>query len=1112
MSARINGILHSCLVIFVLSSCAAAPVIPTAGPPRPTLTARPSALPYEPTAAVAAMAEYELLAAGGLASRSAPPGVDLDVTFISREPLYYAYCVEYPESIPHICPGHEQDQHWPEQGELVTFTAHVVNKGTTASPEFDFAWAIDGATVLAGTLPGLASGAEITTSYEWAWGQAMDGEQVLDDHDVGFTIDAENEISESYESNNSLEDRTNALSFSLYITPEMYAGYNLPVDPIYPYSAEDWLQKQIAAINTNLAAAVYPATPDGATVRVRINTIGITATNPDYDFHHDGGWFVNDDYRHGASAYYDPETDIDWGLVHELAHQMGLIDLYTSNIYQTNVFVLNQAGGQTNFGFEWPRGGIMGGGDIYPYTDWNMYDSHTAGGLSSNYGYRNGYYGVYQYDIPLQNNFLVLDNQGNPAPGVEVALYQRTPGLWDWTGHTGLDNLPEISGATDSAGLFPLPNRSAEGGVITRIGHVLHDNPFGVVDFIGGNNRFLVLLSKGTHEEYFWLDITAFNLAYWLGDTDEHTFVISSHIPQTGAPVAPLLEPVKVEGYQVELCWLPGPSVDTDLFRVYRANPPDYLYTQIAELPVTQRCFGEELPGGWYGGFIYSVTALASTGVESGFSNSAWAPRLINPTAVTIQPDGRSLILDAQNGFAILEQDAAGHYLGNLGSVHYHLEQSQYMALDANQHLLLNHPGDWYVPRQSVRIADLELTPLLEFGEAGSNPGQLNNPAGVASWGPACTIDTPYSDDPETLLLLHFDGSFDGAQGETGTPSGVEFAAGRFDQGIHVEYGDRLSYPTLGNLDMAEGTVEFWLKPDWDGDDEQSYTFFEMGYEWFNRMRIMKDGANNLRIMVWDDDTEYGVAYNVGYWKAGEWHHIAATWQGDSIALYADSVQVGTSEGVSMPSAMVDKLYVGSAALDPQYAQGVIDEFRISSVARLGNSQQCNRILVADSGNHRLQAFDSLGGFLSEFGEPGSGVGQFNNPQGVAVDSSGRVLVADSGNNRIVVLGFDGASFTYLDAYTAELNGPTGLAVDAADNIYVADTGNDRIVVLSADGALLGEYTAPNDGSAGNFYLPKGVAVREDGLIIVADTGNARVVRIYPDGALQVVLLPLVER
>ena len=89
MAAHWKRIFDTCLAILLLSSCAAAPVIPTAGQPRPTLTARPSAIPYEPTAAVAATAEYELLASGGRASRSAPPGVDLDVTFISRDPLYY---------------------------------------------------------------------------------------------------------------------------------------------------------------------------------------------------------------------------------------------------------------------------------------------------------------------------------------------------------------------------------------------------------------------------------------------------------------------------------------------------------------------------------------------------------------------------------------------------------------------------------------------------------------------------------------------------------------------------------------------------------------------------------------------------------------------------------------------------------------------------------------------------------------------------------------------------------------------------------------------------------------------------------------------------------------
>ena len=1090
-----------CLAVFLLTSCTVSPVTPTSGRSVPTSAAATATRPGMVTPENATRVPDS----GGLA------GVDLDVTFISRDPMYYMYCVEYPDGLPQICAGHEDDRHWPAQGELVTFTAHVVNKGTLASPGFDFQWALDGSPVLSGSLPGLAAGAEVTTTYQWAWAHAMDGEKVLDDHDVRFIVDPQNLIAETYESNNHIEDRTNALSFYLYITEEMYAVYNVPVDPEYPYSAEDWLQKQIAAINTNLEAAVYPTTPQGATVRVRIDKIAIAETNPAPDYHHDGGWFIDRDLRAGASAYYDPASDIDWGLVHELAHQMGLIDLYASNIYHTVVMVQNQSGGPTNFGFEWPRGGIMGGGDIYPYTDINMYDSHTAGGLSSNYGYRNGYYGVYQYDIPLQNNFLVLDNQGDPAPGVEVSLYQRG-GVWDWTGHPGVDATAEISGETGSDGLFALPNRSAQGGATTLSGHVLHDNPFGLVDIIGVNNRFLVQLSQGTHEEFFWLDVTAFNLAYWLGNTDEYTFVLNSHVPAAAAPAAPLLNPPRVAGSAVDLCWAPSSSPGITLSRLYRASPPDYLYTQVAELPASQTCYQDTLPGGWYGGFVYAVTARDSSGLESGFSNTAWAPRLYNPTAVTLLPDGNSLILDPQNGYALHLMDPAGYYLSDRGTVHYHLELSQYSTLDANQRLVINHPGDYYDPRHSVRLADLDIVPVLEFGQTGTAPGEFNNPTGVASWGPACSIEGPYQDDSDTLLLLHLDDSFTGAQGEVGTPSGVTFTAGRYDQGIQVGEGDSLYYPTAGNLDPAQGSIEFWLKPDWNGNDEASYTFFEVGYDWFNRMRIMKDGANNLRLMVWDDDTEYGVAYNVGHWLAGEWHHVAATWQGNQIALFVDGVQVGWTDGVTMPSVLADELFVGSAALEPQYAQGVMDEFRISSVPRLGNSQACNRLLVADSGNHRLQAFDSLGNFLSEFGSLGSGPGQFDNPQGLVVDSTGRVLVADGSNNRIVVLGFDGTGFAYLTAYTPGLAGPTGLAVDAADNIYIADSGNNRIVVLRADGSFLREYTTPNDGSSGDLNRPSGLAVTAEGVLIIADTGNARVVRIYPAGATQVVLLPMVAR
>ncbi len=58
-------------------------------------------------------------------------------------------------------------------------------------------------------------------------------------------------------------------------------------------------------------------------------------------------------------------------------------------------------------------------------------------------------------------------------------------------------------------------------------------------------------------------------------------------------------------------------------------------------------------------------------------------------------------------------------------------------------------------------------------------------------------------------------------------------------------------------------------------------------------------------------------------------------------------------------------------------------------------------ILVADTKNHRIQKFDSSGNYLTQFGSSGTGNGEFNQPSGITIDSSGNILVADTKNHRI---------------------------------------------------------------------------------------------------------------
>jgi len=200
---------------------------------------------------------------------------------------------------------------------------------------------------------------------------------------------------------------------------------------------------------------------------------------------------------------------------------------------------------------------------------------------------------------------------------------------------------------------------------------------------------------------------------------------------------------------------------------------------------------------------------------------------------------------------------------------------------------------------------------------------------------PAFTIYLPstlknYSP-PFPLLTLRFEGSFAGEEGEQGFASGPTFATGYSGLGVLFDDNDTLYYATDSNIDRERGDIAFWLKPSWAGNDGQGYVFFEVGDGWFNRMRIMKDGANNFRFMVWSSDTEYDAAYSVASWAADEWHHVRVTWQDDTIALYLDGVLRNTESPVVMPSALSSWMYIGSSSWQGMQAHSVIDEFIIYS-------------------------------------------------------------------------------------------------------------------------------------------------------------------------------------
>jgi hypothetical protein len=96
--------------------------------------------------------------------------------------------------------------------------------------------------------------------------------------------------------------------------------------------------------------------------------------------------------------------------------------------------------------------------------------------------------------------------------------------------------------------------------------------------------------------------------------------------------------------------------------------------------------------------------------------------------------------------------------------------------------------------------------------------------------------------------------------------------------------------------------------------------------------------------------------------------------------------------------------------------------------------------------------FDSSGYFLFEVGTYGTGNGQFDRPNGVAVDSTGKIYVSDMGNNRIQV--FSAHVFSAPAAETPEPYNFMGFSppVDNPPMVNVAKAGRAVPVKFSLDG------------------------------------------------------------
>ncbi|HEX2621379.1 MAG TPA: 6-bladed beta-propeller, partial [Phototrophicaceae bacterium] len=161
-------------------------------------------------------------------------------------------------------------------------------------------------------------------------------------------------------------------------------------------------------------------------------------------------------------------------------------------------------------------------------------------------------------------------------------------------------------------------------------------------------------------------------------------------------------------------------------------------------------------------------------------------------------------------------------------------------------------------------------------------------------------------------------------------------------------------------------------------------------------------------------------------------------------------------------------------------------------------------VYVADTGNKRVRVYTSDGQFIRDIGSGGSGLGQLDEPSGIAISKDGRLFVADTWNRRISV--FNTIDGSFLTSYSLKAWYDVGgsrpyLAIDPNRPVlYVTDPEGGRILVLNLDGTCLGAFGRPNrdNPNAGEFSTLGGIAVDQSGNVYVVDTGTGRILRFDP--------------
>jgi len=140
-------------------------------------------------------------------------------------------------------------------------------------------------------------------------------------------------------------------------------------------------------------------------------------------------------------------------------------------------------------------------------------------------------------------------------------------------------------------------------------------------------------------------------------------------------------------------------------------------------------------------------------------------------------------------------------------------------------------------------------------------------------------------------------------------------------------------------FDMS-GTIEFWIKPNWNGDCGIKHPILSIG----NTFQILYSDNKAIVVVLTNDEWNSIklLYYPVSSWKQFEWHHIAVSWNSlSNFILYIDGQKVMSESLVGFSYYFDPQItsIIGSTSFDIDLnSDSFFDEFRVSKIDRTNSS------------------------------------------------------------------------------------------------------------------------------------------------------------------------------